>query len=160
MHSNLVNHTIQIEDGKIQTENIVVPQKFFADIETTQMTLNEEKCKGRTVSITINNFANLGEETFNGNFSLALANDEGNVLFAFGKPVSISSLQSYGMRSGSAGTITFEAEVPDTLSDGHYRLCIAAQQDGFTNWTPLFLIMKKYWSLVGISALVLIIGWL
>ena len=136
---------IQIEDGKIQTENIVVPQKFFADIETTQMTLNEEKCKGRTVSITINNFANLGEETFNGNFSLALANDEGNVLFAFGKPVSISSLQSYGMRSGAAGTITFEAEVPDTLSDGHYRLCIAAQQDGFTNWTPLTLFeMEDY----------------
>ncbi|MBO7505457.1 hypothetical protein J6T66_05010 [bacterium] len=25
---------------------------------------------------------------------------------------------------------------------------------------PLFLVMKKYWSLIGITALVLIVGWL
>ena len=58
--------TIQIEEGKIKTDNIVVPEKYFSDIETTGMTLNEEKCKGRTVSITIDNFANLGDETFQG----------------------------------------------------------------------------------------------
>ncbi|MBO4451914.1 MAG: C10 family peptidase [Bacteroidaceae bacterium] len=127
---------IQIEEGKIKTDNIVVPQKYFADIETTEMILNEERCKGRTVSISISNYANLGEESFSGSLSLALADEDGNVLFAFGKPVNVSSLQSYGLRSSG---ITFEAEVPDTVSDGHYQLCIASQMTGFSNWTPLTL---------------------
>ena len=127
---------MQIEDGKIKTDNIIVPQKYFADIETTEMTLNEERCKGRTVSISISNYANLGDETFVGNLSLAFADEEGNVLFAFGKPLSAPSLPSYNIRSV---VINFEAEVPDTVSDGHYRLCIASQMEGFSNWTPLTL---------------------
>lgn len=130
--------TIQIEEGKIKTDNIVVPEKYFADIETTGMTLNEEKCKGRTVSITIDNFANLGDETFQGSLSLALADDNGDVLFAFGKPSNSVSLPSYNIRNSA---LTFEAEVPDTVSDGHYFLCVAAQQTGYTNWTPLTLMV-------------------
>jgi len=136
--------TIQIEEGRIQTDNIVVPQKFFADIETTQIELNEEKCKGRTVSISIKDYANLGDETFEGNLSLAFVDDEGNVTLAFGKPVSVSSLPPFNFRSA---TINFEAEVPDTLSDGHYRLCIAAQQKGFSNWTPLTLMEMEDFTL-------------
>lgn len=125
---------LQIEDHKIKTDNIVVPQKFFADIETTQMTLNEDKCIGRMLSITFADYANLGEETFVGKLSLALADDDNNVIMAFGQPFVVTKLDSYYFRGGP---ITIEAELPDTVSDGHYRLCIAAQQTGYANWTPV-----------------------
>ena len=128
--------TIQIEDGKIKTDNIVVPQKFFADIETTEMTLNEDKCKGRFFSITITDYANLGTETFQGSISLALTDDDNNVIIAFGKPVNTSSLSPYYSHNGKT---TLEGELPDTISDGHYRLCVAAQQTGYSNWTPITL---------------------
>lgn len=125
---------LQIEDHKIKTDNIVVPQKFFADIETTQMTLNEDKCIGRMLSITLADYANLGEETFVGKLSLALADDDNNVIMAFGQPFVVTKLDSYYFRGGP---ITIEAELPDTVSDGHYRICVAAQQTGYANWTPV-----------------------
>ena len=125
---------LQIEDHKIKTDNIVVPQKFFADIETTQMTLNEDKCIGRMLSITFADYANLGEETFAGKLSLALADDDNNVIMAFGQPFVVTKLDSYYFRGGP---ITIEAELPDTVSDGHYRICVAAQQTGYANWTPV-----------------------
>ena len=31
--------------------------------------------------------------------------------------------------------------MPDTVSDGHYFLCVAAQQTGYINWTPLTLMV-------------------
>lgn len=135
--------TIQIEDHKIKTDNIVVPQKFFADIETTDMILNEEKCKERFFSITISDFANLGSETFQGGISLALADDDNNVIIAFGSAVSVTSLSPYYSHSGKT---TLEGELPDTISDGHYRLCVAAQQKGYSNWTPvtLFTVEEGY----------------
>ena len=126
--------TIQIEEGIIKTDNIVVPQKFFADIETTNMILNEEKCKGRFFSITINDYANLGTETFQGSLSIALADDDNNVIIAFGTAVTTSNLSPYFSRNGIT---TLEGELPDTISDGHYRLCLAAQQKGYNNWTPI-----------------------
>ena len=132
--------TIQIENGKIKTDGIVVPQKYFADIETTQMILNEEKCKDWYFSISIPDYANLSNETFNGTLSLALADDDNNVILTFGKTVSISNLGSYNFRGG---TVTFSGEMPDTVPDGHYRLCIAAQQKGFSNWTPMSQMMME-----------------
>ena len=135
--------TIQIEDGKIKTDNIVVPQKFFADIETTEMTLNKEKCKGRFFSITISDLANIGEETFSGNISLALADDENNVVLAFGNPKTIAGAQPFYMQNG----FTLEGELPDTVSDGHYRLCLAAQQQGYSNWTPLTMMVIEDYTL-------------
>ena len=126
--------TIQIENGKIKTDNIVVPEKFFADIETLEMTLNKEKCKGRFFSININNYLNHGNETFAGRLSLALADDDNNIIVAFGKAINASTLTKYHYIQG---TFTLEGEMPDTLSDGHYRLCAAAQQEGYSNWAPI-----------------------
>ena len=134
--------TIQIEDGKVKTDNIVVPQKFFADIETSEMTLNKEKCKGRFLSITITDYLNLGEETFQGSISLALADDDNNVVLAFGKALNITPLYSYNFRSGN---YTIEGELPDTVPDGHYLLCLAAQQQGYSNWTPITrMVMENF----------------
>lgn len=126
--------TIQIENGKIKTDNIVVPEKFFADIETLEMTLNKEKCKGHFFSVNINNYFNHGKEKFAGRLSLALADDDNNIIVAFGKVINATSLETYHYIQG---TFTLEGEMPDTLSDGHYRLCAAAQQEGYSNWTPI-----------------------
>ena len=60
--------------------------------------------------------------------------DDNNVIMAFGQPFVVTKLDSYYFRGGP---ITIEAELPDTVSDGHYRLCIAAQQTGYANWTPV-----------------------
>ena len=128
--------TVQIEDGKLNTDNIVVPEKFFADIETTEMTLNEDKCQDRFVSITLSNQANLGTDSFTGHLSLALADDKNDIVLTFGTPFSLSNLGHYQIRGNA---ITLEGELPDTLQDGHYRLCTAAQQTGYDNWTAITL---------------------
>jgi len=125
---------LEIKDGKFNIDNVDVPKNYFADIETTELILNENDCHGNTVSLTINDYLNLGNEVFHGDLSLAIANSDNDVVAAFGEKKALKELKSYAMFQGE---ITMTGEVPDTISDGQYRLCLAVRQQGFENWTPI-----------------------
>lgn len=127
---------ITISEGKIKIDDSFVPKTYTTKLSITQLAVNKDKTKGRHISVTIDQPVNTDGLIFSGDYSMALIDSNNNIVEIFGNLVQEKDLQAYMVLINTT-YITFEGDIPETVADGEYRLCVAARSKGFDNWTPL-----------------------
>lgn len=127
---------INITGGIIKIDDAYVPKSYNSKLSITQLTVNKSETKGRHISIRIDQPVNIDGIVFSGEYSMALIDNDGNIVEVFGNTPKENNLQAF-MITLTPKYLTFEGDVPETVEDGEYRICIAARKEGFTNWTPL-----------------------
>ena len=124
------------EDHPITVTNEVVDYK--PNLQATKMNFVKNLMNDSTICVDIKNIMNLSSETFAGDVSLALANENNKVLCMLGKPFNPGiTLDTYYFKE----TIGYlKAVIPDSVPDGIYHILAMARQKGFEGWG----LIKKY----------------
>lgn len=86
---------------------------------------------GLSMAVRVRYPCNRDPMPFTGWLQMAVADDDGNILLHFG---SVHSINDMKQGSVEPNTILFEGQLPDYLDDGKYRLCLAANQNGYLEW--------------------------
>lgn len=85
----------------------------------------------RSVAVGIDEIANCAHEEFTGQLRLAITDISDNILHVFGTSVSIDGLKYFGRLFRPS---TLSGTIPAEIADGTYRLCLVAQQAGYSTW--------------------------
>lgn len=127
---------ISISDGIINIDDNYVPKTYVTKLCITQLAVNKGDTQDRHISLSIDQPVNIDGLVFSGEYSMAVIDADNKVVEVFGNVLQESKLQAY-MITLTPEQLTFEGDVPETMEDGEYRICIAARMNGFQNWTPL-----------------------
>ncbi len=106
--------------------------EFLANLQVTGFAVLSSS--NRSLTVQLSQIANFGDETFIGVVSLALADRNDNLLTVFGERTEIEGLGHYQYLSNPR---TISSTIPQEVSDGHYRLCAVAKQQGKSGWSRL-----------------------
>ena len=106
--------------------------EFLANLQLTSFVV--QSSNNRSLTVELSQIANFGDETFNGVVSLALADRNDNLVTVFGERTEIEGLGHYQYLSYPR---TISSTIPQEISDGHYRLCAVAKQQGKSGWGRL-----------------------
>lgn len=108
-----------------------VTESYTPEIMITSLLNVGEDLDDLSVSLRAERPMNFATKPFTGILSMAVADDEGNILDKFGTVAPITNLQRYGYQNVA---YTFIGKLPDYLEDGKYRLLLAANQSGYQEW--------------------------
>lgn len=106
--------------------------EYFANLQLTGFVV--QSSNNRTLTVELSQIANFGDETFYGVISLALADGDNNLVSVFGERTEIEGLGHYQYLSNPR---TISSTIPQEVSDGYYRLCAVAKQQGKSGWSRL-----------------------
>lgn len=111
------------------------PNVFLTSLEATDMAAS--KTANRALKLDATGVCNFSDEPFSGTLQMMVSDYSRNFVGAFGSTRSLSGLGHYSYYSN---TFTFTGTLPSDIKDGAYRLNLGANQNGYTNWTPV----KRY----------------
>lgn len=122
--------TIGNDPGTISitnAENIFFPSVMTQDIHV-------EDNGSNNMTLTAYTIMNARKDTdFSGSLQMAVADYTGSLVTTFGDVRSISSGLSY--LAYYTDDFIFSGTLPTTIQDGAYRLCLGANQSGYSNWS-------------------------
>ena len=123
-----------ITDNCISIDSSFMPTTYAAKLVIEALNVDTDASHAGNVKISIGAPINIDSQQFTGEYSMAIIDSNNQVIEVFGSTASEKDLSVLRLRSK---TFTFTGEIPATLPDGRYSICIAACVDGYTNWTPL-----------------------
>jgi len=111
-----------------------------SNIQVKEMDVIAFNADTRHIEMQMNYLANLGEEAFYGQFSMAVYDEGGKLIAPFGDPQ--KTRQSYDACGPNSfgyytSSFTFSGNLPEELTDGNYTVKIAANQNGHQGWSPI-----------------------
>lgn len=107
---------------------------YLADIQSTDIKLNSATPDGN-VSMTFSKPINMRDFSFTGGIRMGLVDEAGEVKSMFGQTYTINDLKYLNYKNTD---VSLTGALPvSTVADGHYRLCLLANQSGYEGWSPL-----------------------
>lgn len=123
---------IKIQNGVVSFDDSVLPA-YSPDIEVSAFNITGSN--GRSIEASASQLVNLKQMSFFGRVGFAIADKNGSNLSPFGTPYQIAKeLKQYDPESDQ--TIPMSA-IPDSYTDGEYRLYLVANQAGYKDWTKV-----------------------
>ena len=122
--------TVSYPSPKVLTVSTIT-EKYTPKMQVNELTNMGEDRAGLSVALRATRPKNSAAKSFTGWLQLAVADEEGNILQHFGSVYYIDGLEQ-GYYQPYA--ITFEGQVPESLNEGAYRLCLVANQNGYLEW--------------------------
>lgn len=132
----VLDHTPQycvivIENGEVSVSEEDLPE-YYPHLEATALEIIQNDEIRNNVTLTLSGLRNFADADFFGTLSLALCDEDANILTLFGKTEEIES----SMPSGTTlvSSLSFTGTIPKPISDGKYSLRIAANQKYCKGW--------------------------
>lgn len=108
------------------------PNVFLTSIEATN--IEATKTSSRALKVDATGICNFSETAFSGTLQMIISDYNRKFVSAFGTTRSINNLGYYNYYSN---TFSFTGTLPSNIADGAYRLNLGANQNGYTNWSPV-----------------------
>ena len=127
-----------LEDGKIiyHKESEEDWPEFYANIQVTDMQITAFDPDTRHINMQMSNVINMGNDPFNGVFSMVVYDKTDNLITEFGETQKVGTvLEHFSMIPNKS--YDFSGHLPNDLEDGNYTVKIAAKQNGCRGWSPL-----------------------
>lgn len=127
-----------LEDGKIiyHKESEEDLPEFYANIQVTTMQITAFDPDTRHLNMQMSNVINMGNDPFNGVFSMVVYDETDKLITEFGETQKVGTvLEHFSMIPNKS--FDFSGHLPNDLEDGNYTVKIAAKQNGYRGWSPL-----------------------
>lgn len=110
-----------------EASNIYYPELMCTGIDS-------RIAENGTITMSVKNILNYAAMSFSGKISMALADEEGNILSNFGSTENLSNL---GRLNYLDNAKQLSGTIPTGMSNGVYRVYVVANQTNFEGWAKL-----------------------